>query len=150
MILAGTERGTGEAGGGGARQLMRPEVEIARKLRREMSLPEVLLWQRLRGAKSGAKFRRQHPIGPYVADFYWGDARLVVEIDGQVHDDARVAGDQLRQSFLEGNGYRAVRIRAADVLRNPDAAAGSIGALAATPLHQPAAGPPPRAGEDQE
>ncbi len=61
---------TGEAGGGGLPQMLRPEVSIARKLRREMSLPEVQLWQRLRGRVGRFRFRRQHPIGPYVVDFY--------------------------------------------------------------------------------
>ncbi|MES2452274.1 MAG: DUF559 domain-containing protein [Pseudomonadota bacterium] len=50
--------------------MLRPEVSIARKLRREMGLPEVQLRQRLRGRVGRFKFRRQHPIGPYIADFY--------------------------------------------------------------------------------
>jgi very-short-patch-repair endonuclease len=130
--------------------VLRPEVVIARRLRREMTLPEVLLWQRLKGAKSGAKFRRQHPIGPYVADFYCSEARLVVEVDGQVHEGARAKSDLARQRFLEENGYQVVRVPAADISGNPDAVAASIAAFAARPLHQPPAGPPPRSGEDQE
>jgi very-short-patch-repair endonuclease len=47
-----------------------------------MSLPEVLLWQALRARPGGWKFRRQHPSGPYVADFYCHEARLIVEVDG--------------------------------------------------------------------
>ncbi len=51
-----------------------------------MSLPEVLLWQVLRSRKfEGIRFRRQQPIGPYVADFYCGACRLVIEVDGQSH-----------------------------------------------------------------
>lgn len=149
MILPGTGRGTGEAGGGGVRQLLRPEVITARKLRREMSLPEVLLWQRLRGSAAGVKFRRQHPIGPYVADFFCSSLKLVVEVDGRIHE-ASIERDRERQCFFEENGYRVIRIGAAEILKDPDAIATSIGALAARPLHQPAAGPPPRAGEDQE
>ncbi|MFC6625009.1 endonuclease domain-containing protein [Sphingomonas yabuuchiae] len=70
MILPGTGRGTGEAGGGGVRQMPRPEVALARKLRRTMTLLEVMLWQHLRGSPDGMRFRRQHPIGCYVADFF--------------------------------------------------------------------------------
>jgi very-short-patch-repair endonuclease len=129
---------------------MRPEVVIARRLRREMTLPEVLLWQRLKGAKSGPKFGRQHPIGPYVADFFQSDVRLIVEIEGQVHDGARANRDRVRQLFFEQNGYQVARVLAAEILRDPDAVVTSIAAFAARPLHQPSAGPPPRSGEDQE
>jgi len=114
-----------------------------------MSLPEVLLWQRLKGSAAGIKFRRQHPIGPYVADFFCRDALLVVEVDGRIHEGS-IEQDQARQRFLRENGYRVLRIAAAEVLKDPDAAAASIASVASRPLHQPAAGPPPRAGEDQE
>ena len=151
MILPGTGRGTGAAGGGGVPRMLRPEVAPARRLRREMSLPEVLLWQRLRGGNGVLKFRGQHPVGPYVADFYCRAARLVIEVDGQVHDGAApVNRDAERDSFLAENGYRVVRVPAVQILRDPDTAADSIVALAARALHQPAAGPPPRSGEDQE
>ena len=116
-----------------------------------MSLPEVLLWQRLRGRGDRPSFRRQHPIGPYVADFYCPAARLVIEIDGEVHaDTARIALDDRRDHLLQENGYQVLRFTAADVLKDVDAAANAIVSLAALPLHpQPAAGgPPPRAGED--
>ncbi|QDX28207.1 endonuclease domain-containing protein [Sphingomonas suaedae] len=131
--------------------MLRPEVSAARRLRREMSLSEVLLWQRLRDRGDRPSFRRQHPIGPYVADFYCPAARLVIEIDGEVHaDTARIAFDDRRDQFLQENGYQVLRFTAADVLKDVDAAANAIVSLAALPLHpQPAAGgPPPRAGED--
>jgi very-short-patch-repair endonuclease len=129
--------------------MRRPEVDTARRLRKRMSLPEVLLWQQLRGAKSGPKFRRQHPVGPYIVDFYCREAALIVEIDGEVHSRGdRPARDETRQAFLIENGYRVLRIPAADVLRNVGEIAASIAAFVASPLHQPAAGPPPRAGED--
>jgi very-short-patch-repair endonuclease len=55
-------------------------------LRRELSLPEVIVWQNLRGRRlEGVRFRRQHPVGRYVLDFYCDEARLAVEIDGQQH-----------------------------------------------------------------
>ena len=54
----------------------------ARKLRRKMTLPEVILWHWLRQRPQGLKFRRQHPTGPYVLDFFCSDARLAIEVDG--------------------------------------------------------------------
>jgi very-short-patch-repair endonuclease len=129
--------------------MLRPEVDIARKLRKDMSLPEVMLWQQLRGGKSGLKFRRQHPVGPYIVDFYCREASLVVEVDGEAHSRGdRPERDKLRDAFLIENGHKVLRIPAADVLRDAGAAAASIAAFAARPLHQPAAAPPPRAGED--
>lgn len=131
--------------------MRRPEVSIARKLRKEMSLPEAMLWQRLRGSKTGLKFRRQHPIGPYVVDFCCLQSRLAVEIEGEVHNIGnRPARDLARICFIEENGFRVVRVAAARVMKDADATADAIAALAVRPLHQPAAGPPPRAGEDQE
>ncbi|KQN26791.1 hypothetical protein ASE86_02200 [Sphingomonas sp. Leaf33] len=115
-----------------------------------MSLPEVQLWQHLRGSPGGVRFRRQHPIGPYLVDFYCAKASLVVEIDGFAHDVAdRPERDALRDMFLSDNGYWVVRIAAARILADPQATADAIVSLAACPLHQPAAGPPPRAGEDK-
>ncbi len=129
--------------------MSRPEVAIARRLRRELSFPETLLWQRLRAGKTGAKFRRQHPVGPYVVDFFCRAAGLIVEIDGEAHDrDDRPVRDDVRLRFLREQGYRLIRIAAARVIADADAVAEAIGAIVATPLHQPAAGPPPRAGED--
>ncbi|MGE7205482.1 endonuclease domain-containing protein [Sphingomonas sp. NPDC019816] len=151
MILPGTGRGTGEAGGGGARQIRRPEVSLARKLRRTMTLPEVMLWQQLRGAPGGIKFRRQHPVGCYIADFFCPKARLIVEVDGALHGiETRSIRDTARDRYLNDNGYRVMRIGAAGILRDVEAVAASIVSLAAAPLHHsPAAsGPPPRAGEE--
>ncbi len=117
-----------------------------------MTLPEVLLWQRLRRRQGGVKFRRQHPIGRYVADFYCPAARLVIEIDGEIHNRGdRPAHDIRRDALLRENGLNILRIAAADVLRDADEVAEAI-ALAARPLHHPAmpGGPPPHAmhGED--
>jgi very-short-patch-repair endonuclease len=108
-----------------------------------------MLWQQLRGAKAGLKFRRQHPIGPYVVDFYASRTRLVIEIDGEVHGQAdRLERDAVREAFLTGNGYEVLRVTAAEVMRDAEAVAASIAASAARPLHHLADGPPPRAGED--
>jgi very-short-patch-repair endonuclease len=118
-----------------------------------MSLPEVLLWQRLKGSPGGIAFRKQHPISGYRADFYCASAKLIIEVDGAAHDMGdRPQRDLARTVELERQGYQIVRIPAADVLRNADESAASIVIYAANPLHHsPAAsGPPPRAGEDRE
>jgi very-short-patch-repair endonuclease len=152
MILPGTGRGTGAAGGGGVPHMLRPEVSLARKLRREMSLPEVLLWEHLRGKKTGFKFRHQHTIGPYICDFYYAVAKLAIEVDGEYHGRGdRPLRDAGGDQFFELNGYRVLRVAAGKVLRDIEAVVTMIVSIvwfAARPLHQPAAGPPPRAGEE--
>jgi len=78
----------------------------ARKLRRQMSLPEVLLWQELRRNPQGVKFRRPHPVGPYVIDFYCARAKTGIEIDGLAHDAGdRPEQDELRTEWLGGAGF---------------------------------------------
>ena len=105
--------------GVGVQQTSKVTVKKARGLRRAMSLPEVMLWQRLRGRPGGVKFRRQHPVGVYVADFYAAEARLIVEIDGLAHD-FRVERDLVRDDWLRGQGFVVVRVAAAEVLRDVD------------------------------
>ena len=95
-----------------------PTVTRARELRRTMTLPEVLLWQQIRGRRlDGIRFRRQHPIGPYILDFYCEDASLAIEIDGEshAHPDA-VAHDRRRTEWLNSHGVEVMRIEAQDVL----------------------------------
>ena len=79
----------------------RREEELARRLRRDETEAEALLWRRIRDrALLGRKFRRQHPSGPYVVDFACIEARLVVELDGGQHD--RAADEtSVRTAFLE-------------------------------------------------
>ncbi len=135
-------------GGGGLQSLRRPETYIARKLRREMTLPEVLLWRELRGNKLGPKFRRQHPVGPYIADFYCSSARLIVEVDGEAHDRGNnPERDAAKDAYLLGLGFRVLRIAAVDVLRNLEGVLLAIGEAADTPLHRSAV-PLPAGGEE--
>jgi very-short-patch-repair endonuclease len=102
-------------------------LQNARKLRREMSLPEVLLWRILRTRPYGVKFRRQHPIGDYVADFYCAQARTVVEVDGMSHDAGdRPQRDQRRDAWLRNKGYTVVRLPAKEVLLDVTQAAEAI------------------------
>ncbi len=129
----------------------RPNVERARSLRRAMTLPEVLLWRALRTRPNEFKFRRQHAIGGYVADFACLSARLLIEVDGAAHEFGdQPSIDSLRQTDLERTGFAVLRIAARDVLRDMDAVVRMIVAQceARPPLHQPAAGPPPRTGEE--
>jgi very-short-patch-repair endonuclease len=101
--------------------------KTARRLRRNMSLPEVLLWQILRRQPGHIKFRRQHPIGRYVLDFYVLELRLAIEIDGLAHHMGnRPARDEERDSWLESQGIQVLRIAAKDVLADPAAVADSI------------------------
>lgn len=95
-------------------------VGRARKLRRKLTLPEVLLWQAIRGEKlDGARFRRQHPIGPYILDFYCDEAKLAVEVDGAAHDHPdQMAHDRARTAWLTLRRIRVYRIAARDVLEN--------------------------------
>ena len=104
----------------------------AKKLRREMSLPEVLLWQRLKTRPNGLKFRKQHDAGKYVLDFYCHEVRLIVEVVGIAHDMGdRPERDEARDSEFAAKGFRVLRIPAADVLRNPDEMAEAIAAIGA-------------------
>ena len=94
-------------------------VALARKLRSQLSLPEVLLWQHLR-SQDEVKFRRQHPLGHYVLDFYCAEAKVCVEIDGIVHDMGdRAMSDLERHTWLRNQGIEVVRIAAADVFKPP-------------------------------
>jgi very-short-patch-repair endonuclease len=124
----------------------RDGVVKARKLRREMTLPEVLLWQALRrGQIDDLRFRRQHPLGPYVLDFYCAPSRLAVEIDGAAHDHPdQAAHDIARDRWLSEQGISVLRFNAADVLdaaRRLDVLA-TI-AAAVLPPPPPDGGPPP-------
>jgi very-short-patch-repair endonuclease len=97
----------------------------ARRLRKSMSLPEVLLWRLLR--RRQPPIRRQHPLGPYVVDFYCPAARLVLEVDGHAHlTGSRPMRDVQRQCWLEAQGLKVVRVDAAEVLRDAVACADAV------------------------
>jgi very-short-patch-repair endonuclease len=125
----------------------------ARKLRKEMSLPEVLLWKELRRRPGGFKFRRQHPAGPFILDLACLGAQLAIEIDGEGHDRGHaVIHDEARDEWLANQGFRTLRIPARNVYENLE------GVLALVikrcgpeqPLHHAASrrGPPPHTGEE--
>ena len=90
----------------------------ARELRRELTPIEAILWQRLRSRRlAGLKFRRQHPIGPFITDFYCAERKLVIEIDGDTHAEQR-RYDASRTAWLEKQGIRVIRFNNRDVLNN--------------------------------
>jgi very-short-patch-repair endonuclease len=96
-------------------------IQRARKQRQEMSLPEVLLWQVLRGSPEGIRFRRLQPSGQLVSDFFCHKAGLVVELDGETHNRGdQPAFDAKRDAWLLSNGLVVERIAAKDVLRDLD------------------------------
>jgi very-short-patch-repair endonuclease len=88
----------------------RKPITTARNLRRDATRAERRLWSFLRQRPAGLKFRRQHPVGPYVADFACPLARLIVEVDGPSHTEAdAIRHDAKRTAFLEARGWRVVR-----------------------------------------
>lgn len=98
-------------------------IQRARALRQSRTTPEAKLWQPLRnGRVAGFKFRRQHPIGRYVADFCCESAKLVVEVDGDSHaGDEAEARDADRTAWLLKQGYRMIRFTNEDVHKRFDA-----------------------------
>jgi very-short-patch-repair endonuclease len=104
----------------------------AQRLRREMTDAERNLWSVLRNRQlSGAKFRRQQPIGPFIADFVCQELRLVIEADGGQHADN--IRDKRRTAFLEGKGYRVLRFWNNEILGNLDGVAQVIAAALSAP-----------------
>ena len=95
------------------RSTTRKTVENARELRRKLSPPEARLWQILRTRPGGLKFRRQHPLGPYVLDFYCPRSKLCIEIDGDVHGmGTNPARDAKRDEWVKARGVEILRIPA--------------------------------------
>ena len=85
----------------------------ARTLRRDLTAPERLLWLLLRRNQLGLHFRRQHPVGPFILDFYCAAAKLCVEIDGPVHDDTAA------YAWLAREGIRVLRFSVEELERRP-------------------------------
>lgn len=99
-------------------EIRRKMIEIAREFRKEPTLGEKIMWNALRGKKlDGIKFRRQQPIGYFVVDFYSSVYRLVVEVDGPIHESQKEA-DAARQEILEILGLHVLRIKTELVEQN--------------------------------
>jgi very-short-patch-repair endonuclease len=120
----------------------RPIRQRARELRQEMTPAEELLWERLRNRKlAGFKFRRQHPINRFVVDFYCAACKLIVEVDGGIHDQ-QSERDIVRAEELEQHGYHLIRFRNEQVLHNLQNVLAAIqtACLAATVSEAPSGG----------
>ncbi len=96
--------------------------ERSRKLRKEMTSAERTLWNQLRNKQLGVKFRRQHPIGPYIADFYTRDIGLIIEVDGTTHFTPEAQSyDTARTDYLRQLGLSVLRFTNLEVFRHLDA-----------------------------
>jgi len=95
-------------------------IQRARDQRKNPTPAEQRLWSELRGRKlNGKKFRRQHVIGGYIVDFFCADCGLVIEVDGQHHDEADARwSDALRTKQLERRGLRILRVSNGDVMQD--------------------------------
>jgi very-short-patch-repair endonuclease len=100
--------------------------QCARELRKQQTPAEARLWQRLRRRQlNGHYFRRQHPIGNFIVDFYCAKAHLVVEVDGDIHD-MQEEYDAARSDWLEERGCRVIRFTNQEISRDLDAVLESI------------------------
>jgi len=101
---------------------------FAKQLRKEQTDAEKLLWEVVRGRRlCGFKFRRQHPVGGYILDFYCHEARFAVELDGGGHNfEEQQLYDEERTRALNGAGIKLLRFWNHDVLNNLDAVAEQI------------------------
>jgi len=113
------------------------QQNFAKKLRKQMTDSEALLWRHLRAHRlDGQKFRRQEPIGPYFADFVHFGARLIVEADGGQHNEN--VRDRERDAWFERQGFKVLRFWNDDVLKNTEAVLetiwAAVNAAAPSPL----------------
>ena len=120
-------------------------IRRARELRRTMTKPERLLWWALRNKRTGLRFRKQHPAGCYILDFYCDSAKLCVEVDGETHDFT-ASRDAARDRWLAARGVRTLRISSHEVLNNLDGVVQYILDQSDAPSG-PLRGPPPPRGE---
>ena len=93
--------------------------DFAKKNRREMTVSERLLWEALRKLNCGYHFRRQHPIGDYIADFICIKKMLVIEVDGGYHNEPiQQQDDQVRTDYLESKGYTVIHFKNEEINNN--------------------------------
>ena len=94
-------------------------VELAKKLRNNMTLGEIALWREIKGKKLGYKFSRQIPIDQYIVDFYCKDLQLAIEVDGSIHfKEGHEEKDRKRQARLASLGVNMIRFSDSDVKNN--------------------------------
>lgn len=119
----------------------------ARDLRKTLTDEERKLWSRLRGKQvRDLKFRRQHPIPPYIADFFCIERKLIIELDGSQHNEI---ADETRTRNLESRGWHVLRYWDNDVLSNTDAVLEAIWSVTAGPNPHPYPSPDGRGAFEQ-
>ncbi|MGL4447240.1 MAG: endonuclease domain-containing protein [Shewanella sp.] len=107
------------------------------QLRRNMTEPERRLWQQLRHEQLGVKFRRQHGIGHYIADFYCPSHKLVIEVDGESHFSTQGrASDGQRDQFMHALGLRVMRFTNQQIMHELAAVLAAIMQACHHPLNQ--------------
>ncbi|MGO9569972.1 MAG: DUF559 domain-containing protein [Desulfomonilaceae bacterium] len=100
------------------------QVSVARHLRKNQTVAETHMWSLLRKKQLGARFRRQHPMGPFILDFYAPEVRLAIEVDGAVHDFAEQKEyDNFRQKLIEQHNTEFMRFRNSELEDAPEAVA---------------------------
>src|SRR5229473_8333722 len=125
------------------------DTDKARDLRRDGSRAERKVWELLRARRiGGAKFRRQHPIGPYFADFACLSRKLVIEVDGD-HHAFQIEADARRTATMEREGWRILRFWANEVVQNPEGIWSAI-EIALNSASPPLPTSPPNGGEEEE
>jgi len=109
----------------------------ARNLRRHSTPAETLLWESLRGRRlAGLRFRRQHPVGRFILDFYCPSCNLVIEVDGGIHTQ-QVDQDEFRDEHVAQFGYRVLRVRSEEVINDLPGVLDRILAAAIATGHDP-------------
>ena len=120
-------------------------IRMARRMRKEMTLPEVLLWVQLQQHPGGCRFRKQHPMGPFALDFACVRARLAIEVDGETHNRGdRPERDIARDDWIAKAGFLTIRFPAIEVFKNMESVLATIVAACA----KRAKPSPPRSGKD--
>src|SRR5689334_9930632 len=118
------------------KRLNRKTIARSRDLRKRSTIPERLLWGRLRDRRlTGLKFRRQSPLGGFVLDFYCEDHKLALELDGNSHNN-RAAYDRSRQAWIEEQGIRVLRFANDDVIKDMETVLKAILIACKVPLNQ--------------
>ncbi|MEG3160020.1 endonuclease domain-containing protein [Sphingomonas sp. LB2R24] len=108
-----------------------PGRSNAKRLRKQMTPPEIALWLALRRNEEGLRFRRQHAAGPYVLDFYCAPARLAIEVDGEAHNHGnRPQRDAARDACLVSQNIQVLRYPAREMLANLDGVVRQITSIA--------------------
>ena len=120
-----------------------PEIEKrARELRQQMTPAEDRLWKHLRGDQlKGLYFRRQHPVGHFILDFYCATCKLVIEVDGEIHQ-CRQEEDEARTEVLMSYGYTVIRFKNDEVMNEIESVIHQIEQVATALLHPPSLAPP--------